>query len=141
MYYIFNSNNVCVGTCNTEPDQEDLKTREEFCILSNDAHDLGSIYADSAIVDVIKELDYKVLGRKLRDSVRECIDKYLLPASTISDQLVTDEQKSTLIQDSLTLAKWPAQEGWPYIDLPVLSDLCKSLLTIPVWEYPTQKVS
>jgi len=83
----------------------------------------------------------KLTARKIRDLLRKGIDKFLLPASTISDQLVTEEQKTTLIQDSLTLAKWPAQEGWPYIDLPVLSDLCKSLLSIPVWEYPTQEVS
>ena len=86
-------------------------------------------------------IDYSVAARKLRDRLRSSIDNYLQPASTISDELVTEEQKTTLIQDSLVLAKWPAQEGWPYIDLPVLSDLCKSLLTIPVWEYPTQEVS
>jgi hypothetical protein len=141
MYYIFNNGNVCVGTCNIEPDQEDLNTRGEFCILSDSTHQIGSLYTGGVIEDISIKTDYNVLGRKLRDYIRESIDVFLQPASTISDKLVTDEQKSILIQDSLALAKWPAQEGWPYIDLPILSDLCKSLLTITDWEYPTQKVS
>jgi hypothetical protein len=83
-------------------------------------------------------IDYSVAARKLRDRLRSSIDTYLLPASTISDILVTEEQKNTLIQDSLSLAQWPAQEGWPYLPLPPLSELCSSLITVPDWSYPEQ---
>ena len=92
----------------------------------------------TATPPAIKDQDYKVLARGIRNTLRERIDKYLLPASTINDTLVTEEQKQTLIQDSLLLAKWPTTEGWPYIGLPVLSDLCQSLITIPIWSYPEQ---
>ena len=83
-------------------------------------------------------IDYKASARELRNSLRNKIDTFLLPAATISDVLVSEEQKNTLIQDSLLLAKWPAQEGWPYIVLPDLSDLCKSIMTIPEWSYLIQ---
>ena len=141
MFYIFNSSNVCIGTCNFEPDKEDLKSRDEFFVQSDNYHNLGSIYSDNQINEVIVSIDYTAKARSLRDSLRDSIDKFLLPSSTIEDVLVTEEQKNTLIQDSLLLAKWPAQEGWPYIPLPVLSELCVSLITIPDWVYTDQTTS
>ncbi len=84
----------------------------------------------------VLNVDYETKARDLRNLLRTKIDKYLLPASTIGDILVTEEQKQTLIQDSLLLASWPVTEGWPYINLPALSDLCQSLITIPLWDYP-----
>lgn len=138
MFYIFNSSNVCIGTSNFEPDKEDLASRAEFSIQSDNSYNLGSVYSDNQIKEVIELVDYTEKARSLRDSLRGSIDKFLLPSSTISDVLVTEEQKNTLIQDSLLLAKWPAQEGWPYIVLPELSDLCKSIITIPDWSYPEQ---
>ena len=141
MFYIFNSSNVCIGTCNFEPDKEDLKSRDEFFVQSDNYHNLGSIYSDNQINEVIVSIDYTAKARSLRDSLRDSIDKFLLPSSTISDVLVTEEQKNTLIQDSLSLAQWPAQEGWPYIQLPTLSDLCTYLVGNPVWSYPEQTIS
>lgn len=138
MFYIFNSSNVCIGTCNFEPDKEDLKSRGEFFVQSDNYHNLGSIYSDNQINEVIVPVDYTAKARGLRDSLRDSIDKFLLPSSTIEDVLVTEDQKNTLIQDSLLLAKWPTQEGWPYIALPELSDLCKSIMVIPEWSHPTQ---
>jgi len=64
------------------------------------------------------------------------IDVYVLPTSTIADELVTVEQRDVLVQDSLSLAKWPSLEGWPFIELPELSSLTKSIIQVPVWEYP-----
>ena len=86
--------------------------------------------------DFVLNVDYETKARNLRNLLRTKIDKYLLPASTIGDILVTEEQKQTLIQDSLLLASWPVTKGWPYINLPALSDLCQSLITIPLWDYP-----
>lgn len=136
MFYIFNSSNVCIGTCNFEPDKEDLKSRGEFFVQSDNHHKLGSIYSDNQINEVIVSVDYTAKARSLRDSLRDSIDKFLLPSSTIEDVLVTEDQKNTLIQDSLLLARWPTQEGWPYIQLPTLSDLCTYLVGNPVWSYP-----
>ena len=83
-------------------------------------------------------IDYCIEARALRNSLRDKIDKYLLPSATREDMLITEEQKNILIQDSLTLAKWPSTKNWPYVDLPTLSELCTSLITIPEWSYPTQ---
>lgn len=141
MFYIFNSSNVCIGTCNFEPDKEDLKSRGEFFVQSDNYHKLGSIYSDSQINEVIVSVDYTAKARSLRDSLRDSIDKFLLPSSTISDVLVTEDQKNTLIQDSLLLAKWPSTDNWPYIPLPILSELCVTSINVPDWAYPEQTIS
>ncbi len=87
----------------------------------------------------VLNVDYETKARDLRNLLRTKIDKYLLPASTIGDILVTEEQKQTLIRDSLLLAAWPATDGWPYIGLPTLSDLCQSIITTPAWSYTEQQ--
>lgn len=138
MYYIFNPNNICIGICNIEPNVEDLNTRNEFIIQSDEEYSIGSLYENSVITETVITEDYEKKARTLRDSLRLKIDKYLLPASTIEDVLVTEEQRNVLIQDSLLLAKWPTTENWPYISLPTLSDMCSSLIAIPMWSYPEQ---
>jgi hypothetical protein len=138
MFYIFNSENKCIGFCDYEPNKEDLETRGEFSVESDEQHKINSSYTDGVISNPTIVINYEEKARELRNILRNNIDKFLLPASTIDDILVIDEQKQLLIQDSLLLAKWPSVEGWPYIGLPVLSDLCQSLITIPVWSYPEQ---
>lgn len=138
MFYIFNAENKCIGYCSAEPNLEDLATRNEYAVESDDSYSIGAPFENETIVEPTVVVDYESLARTLRNSIRNKIDKYLLPASTIKDILVTEEQKQTLIQDSLLLAAWPATESWPYVEFPVLSDLCQSLITIPSWTYPEQ---
>ena len=138
MFYIFNAENKCIGYCGAEPNLEDLATRGEYVVESEASYSIGATFENETIVEPITIVDYESLARTLRNSIRNKIDKYLLPASTINDILVTEEQKQTLIQDSLLLAAWPATGSWPYIPFPVLSELCQSLITIPSWTYPEQ---
>lgn len=98
----------------------------------------GKLQARCSDIGTTTFIDYKTRAREIRNLLRDKIDKFLLPSSTINDTLVTEEQKQILIQDSLLLAKWPSIESWPYIPLPTLSDLCQSIITIPVWSYPQQ---
>lgn len=98
----------------------------------------GKLQARCSDIGTTTFIDYKTRAREIRNLLRDKIDKFLLPSSTINDTLVTEEQKQILIQDSLLLAKWPSIESWPYIPLPTLSDLCKSIITIQVWRYPEQ---
>lgn len=139
MFYIFNAENKCIGYCGAEPNLEDLATRNEYAVESDDSYSIGATFENETIVEPTVVVDYESLARTLRNSIRNKIDKYLLPASTINDILVTEEQKQTLIQDSLLLAAWPATGSWPYIPFPVLSELCQSLITIPSWTYPEQQ--
>ena len=138
MFYIFNAENKCIGYCGAEPNLEDLATRGGYVVESEASYSIGATFENETIVEPITIVDYESLARTLRNSIRNKIDKYLLPASTIKDTLVTEEQKQTLIQDSLLLAAWPATESWPYVEFPVLSELCQSLITIPLWTYPEQ---
>lgn len=139
MFYIFNAENKCIGYCGAEPNLEDLATRGEYVVESEDSYNIGATFENETIVEPITIVDYESLARTLRNSIRNKIDKYLLPASTINDILVTEEQKQTLIQDSLLLAAWPTTGSWPYVPFPVLSELCQSLITIPSWTYPEQQ--
>jgi hypothetical protein len=139
MFYIFNAENKCIGYCSTEPNLEDLATRGEYAVESEASFSIGATFENETIVEPVIVVDYESLARTLRNSIRNKIDKYLLPTSTINDILVTEEQKQTLMQDSLLLATWPATESWPYVAFPVLSDLCQSLITIPSWTYPEQQ--
>ena len=138
MFYIFNAENKCIGYCSAEPNLEDLATRNEYAVESDNSYSIGATFENETIVEPTVVVDYESLARTLRNSIRNKIDKYLLPASTINDILVTEEQKQTLIQDSLLLAAWPTTESWPYVKLPVLSTLCQSLIAIPSWTYPEQ---
>lgn len=139
MFYIFNTENKCIGYCGAEPNLEDLASRNEYAVESEASYSIGATFENETIVEPTVVVDYESLARTLRNSIRNKIDKYLLPASTINDILVTEEQKQTLIQDSLLLAAWPATGSWPYIPFPVLSELCQSLITIPSWTYPEQQ--
>ena len=139
MFYIFNSENKCIGFCDYEPNKEDLETRGEFSVESDEQHKINSSYTDGVISNPTIVINYEEKARELRNILRNNIDKFLLPASTINDILVTEEQKQTLIQDSLLLAAWPATGSWPYVPFPVLSGLCQSLITIPSWTYPEQQ--
>lgn len=142
MFYIFNNNNECVASCSFEPNLEDLESRSEICVESESIANLGDIYADGNIITgkkIEQVVDYESKARGIRDALRCQLDNYLKPASTISDELVTQEQKDILINDSLLLARWPATTDWPYIPLPELSELANTLLDNPVWTYPMEE--
>ena len=139
MFYIFNAESKCIGYCSAAPNLEDLATRGEYVVESEASYSIGATFENETIVEPVIVVDYESLARTLRNSIRNKIDKYLLPASTINDILVTEEQKQTLIQDSLLLAAWPTTGSWPYAPFPILSELCQSLITIPSWTYPEQQ--
>ena len=136
MYYIFNNKNKCITSCDFEPNIEDIESRNEFCIESDVFISIGDIYGDGTVQkDKVEELiNYETKARNYRNVLRNKLDIYLKPASTIADDLVTQEQKDILINDSLLLARWPSTEGWPYVPLPVLSDITLKILNNPVWE-------
>lgn len=135
MFYIFNAENKCIGYCSAEPNLEDLATRNEYAVESDNSYSIGATFENETIVEPTVVVDYESLARTLRNSIRNKIDKYLLPASTINDILVTEEQKQTLIADSLALATWTTTAGWPLVSLPELSPLLHSLITVPIWSY------
>lgn len=140
MFYIFNKDNMCIASCSFEPDSEDLVSRQEFFIESEEKVSLGSTYGNGIITEnkVIEPVDYELTARNYRNFLRNQLDNYLKPASTIDDELVIEDQKTTLINDSLLLARWPATTGWPYILLPELSELANTLLKNPAWTYPME---
>lgn len=135
MFYIFNADHVCIGSCGSEPDQDDLDSRGEYATELSGACRLGDALIDGVVVPKVVPVDHAAMARSLRNSLRNSIDTYLMPAATINDLLVTDEQKQTLIADSLLLAAWPTTAGWPFVPLPTLSPLLYELITVPEWNY------
>ncbi len=135
MYYIFNAEHVCIGSCGSEPDQDDLDSRGEYATELSGVCRLGDALVGGVVVPKVVPVDHAAMARNLRNSLRNSIDTYLMPAATINDVLVTDEQKQTLIADSLLLAAWPTTAGWPFVPLPTLSPLLYELITVPEWNY------
>ena len=135
MFYIFNADHVCIGSCGSEPDQDDLDSRGEYATELSWVCRLGDALIDGVVVPKVVPVDHAAMARSLRNSLRNSIDTYLMPAATINDLLVTDEQKQTLIADSLLLAAWPTVAGWPFVPLPTLSPLLYELITVPEWNY------
>lgn len=136
MFHIFNTENVCIGTCSAEPNLDDLRSRGEYALEISEPCSIGDSFVGGKVMaKATSARNYEVDARRLRNSLRSKIDTYLLPAATICDALVTDEQKQTLIADSLALAAWPTTAGWPLVPLPELSPLLHSLITVPIWNY------
>ena len=91
------------------------------------------------VISVLPEKQLSAPARALRNKLRDNIDLFLRPASTIKDSIVTQEVKDQLIEDSILLARWPSTEGWPFVPLPPLSDTALELLGNPVWEFDKWK--
>ena len=136
MYHIFNAQHTCIGTCSADPNTEDLTSRGEYALELTESCAIGDSLIDGAVVPkAALTRDIEAAARNLRNNLRSKIDTYLMPAATIHDVQVTDEQKQTLIADSLALAAWPTTVGWPLVPLPELSPLLHSLITVPNWSY------
>lgn len=56
MYYIFNENGECVASCNYEPDADDLASRNEIAVVSEESYDIGKIkLINDVIIEVVNE--------------------------------------------------------------------------------------
>lgn len=133
MFYIFNIDNRCISTSDFEPDLEDLKSRNEYYIKSDEVFDFNTVYAQSK--KIIIKRDIETEAKQLVDKLRYKLDKFLTPAAMYNDILVTSDQKETITNDSVKLALWYKQDNWPKINLPELDALTVELLNNPSWEF------
>ena len=133
MFYVFNKDNICIAMSDFALNEDDLVSRGEYSKELDINLSIGDSFVNNTSIASLKNTERR--ARKYRNSLRNQLDIYLKPSSTINDELVTEEQKEILIQDSVLLARWPSNEGWPYIPLPILSPLCNELLNNPVWEF------
>lgn len=133
MFYVFNKDNICIAMSDFALNEDDLVSRGEYSKELDINLSIGDSFVNNTSIASIKNTERR--ARNYRNSLRNQLDIYLKPSSTINDELVTEEQKEILIQDSVLLARWPSNEGWPYIPLPILSPFCNKLLNNPVWEF------
>ena len=133
MFYIFNIDNRCISTSDFEPDLEDLKSRNEYYIKSDKVFDFNTVYAQSK--KIIIKRDVETEAKQLVDKLRYKLDKFLTPAAMYNDILVASDQTETITNDSVKLALWYKQDGWPKINLPELDALTVELLNNPSWEF------
>ena len=133
MFYVFNKDNICIAMSDFALNEDDLASRCEYSKELDIKLSIGDSFVNNTSIASIKNTERK--ARNYRNSLRNQLDTYLKPSSTINDDLITEEQKEILIQDSVLLARWPSNEGWPYIPLPTLSPLCNKLLNNLVWEF------
>lgn len=133
MFYVFNKDNICIAMSDFAINEDDLASRGEHSKELDIKLSIGDSFVNNTSIASIKNTEMR--ARNYRNSLRNQLDTYLKPSSTINDELVTEEQKEILVQDSVLLARWPSNKGWPYIPLPILSPLCNKLLNNPVWEF------
>lgn len=60
----------------------------------------------------------KARARSLRDSFILSTDKLLIDDYTINNEVITDEQRTELMEVRASYKSWPQAEGWPNIELP-----------------------
>lgn len=83
--------------------------------------------------------DVKLFARSVRNSIRRTLDTLVLSTSTINGTLVTNTQKKWIIDYSVSLANWPDQSGWPFIDLPPAPDFLSGVIT-QKWDHTKYKI-
>ena len=117
MFYIFNTNKVCIGSCNAEPCSIDLSSRGEHAIEFTQECNLGWILNEENIPQApvaapltLEELTTKM--RQQRDSLLLDFDGYLYRNQFFWDTL-TAEQQSERISYRQLLLDVPQQAGFP----------------------------
>ena len=133
MFYIFNNKNKCISTSDFEPNIDDLKSRKEYYVESEEVFYFNTVYAESRKIVIRRDLETE--AKKLIDKLRSKLDKYLTPAAMYNDKLVTMEQKEILTNDSVKLALWYKEDGWPNIELPEMDKFTTDVLNNPVWSF------
>lgn len=109
-------------------------TEEEYALLMQGVSEGKQVSLVGGTVSLkTPPISLEVPARKFRNRLRDKIDGFLRPAATYKDNFLTSEQREQLIYYSLLLARWPSQDGWPYIELPEMSDFCAEILNNPVW--------
>lgn len=119
------------------PDDAKLISNEDFNILmqgQSEGFTIDFNFEDKPKLITLKP-DYKIQAQYLQEKLRKKLSKYLQADSILDGNLVPDEIKSTLVKDSLALARWSEEEGWPLIPLPVLSSFGMKVLSNPSWTY------
>ena len=62
MYYIFNSNNVCIASCNYKPNAADLTSRNETAVESDTEYDISAIKLVDGAITIITQTDAEKLA-------------------------------------------------------------------------------
>ncbi|MGL4486522.1 MAG: phage tail protein [Yersinia sp. (in: enterobacteria)] len=61
------------------------------------------------------------VARRYRDAFIKATDPMMVSDYSIEDQLITEEQRTELVAIRLAYKQWPSQDGWPLIELPVIT--------------------
>lgn len=71
MFYIINSENKCIAICDTKPDLDDLKSRNEFSVESQEIYKIGYTYENKELKEPEKTDSEKLF--ELRSSVSSAL--------------------------------------------------------------------
>lgn len=129
MYYIFNKDGILLGTCDFEPNTEDLQSRNEYFVINNDQLDAsrvvggkyGGIYEsvetpEEVIVKETKKIlqqRNKILAGTDWITTRHFEEKMLGEETTFSDT-----QVSEFLIYRQALRDITRIEGFPFVTLP-----------------------
>lgn len=69
MYYIFSSDGKCIARCSAEPNNEDLNSRDEFFVVSDNIYDITKLsYISEKFVTEDTQEDESVIYAKIEHS-------------------------------------------------------------------------
>lgn len=77
-------------------------------------------------------------AREIRDGFLAATDPLVIADYSINDVYLSTEQREILFSTRLEFKRWPAQEGWPHIPLPIVPQWISDELnargyTLPAW--------
>lgn len=128
MYYIFNSNEKLVGWCDFEPSQEDLATRGEFSVHSDNYFEnplsviVGKYKTLLEPAEVITDENLAIQLLTERDRLLKDTDwissRHFEQKTLGVDTSISDKQFEECLAYRQCLRDVTKQEGFPHISLP-----------------------
>lgn len=78
------------------------------------------VYQDGIVSRVLSQ--YNVEARALRNEFLKATDALMVPDYTISDELLSDDERRQAAKIRVSFKSWPKTEGWPMVALPDVPD-------------------
>lgn len=129
MYYIFNKSGNLVGTCDFEPDIEDLKSRDEYLVKNDEELNIsrlvggkyGGIYESVETPEeiLLKETNKIIKQRnKILTNTDWVTTRHFEEKMSGKETSLTDLQISEFLTYRQALRDITLIEGFPFVDLP-----------------------
>lgn len=116
MFYIFNSDHICIAHCDAVPNEEDLATRGEYSIECDGECKIGYIHNDGVVsAPVAPKLTEDEIAAQARAKRDACLSKFdtNLYRNQFYWGVLTQAQRDERLAYRQALLDLPEQKGFP----------------------------